>query len=349
MEYYGNNDWRDYLRRQNELAHFGIPKRSGRFPWGSGDNPYHHGSDAPGGKRKKKLQDFTPADNRRIGRATMRYGIVGGLASMHNIKKEGYNPPSKESEYTEVEQDRLARASNSLGAITARYIAGLPGQWAVEDLEKRKIEKDKKLLGDKYKQFSEYSDEQLKRMEEAHNKPHGEERREWYRVMKENSKAIDAARKEARAEQKEAAAKEKQEIAEKQPSREVLRDLKELGAPLSQFDKESIKTINAMYKELGPSFGKEFVGQVYLGKVPGEASGKRNPFAEDHKSRPLSGVQKEKMEKAKSKDVWDLNFMETMQNSKVFWDNDRPKLYEAYEEYLRDPIGFQEDKYKKYT
>lgn len=54
MEYYGNNDWRDYLRRQNELAHFGIPKRSGRYPWGSGENPYHHGSDAPG-RRKRKI------------------------------------------------------------------------------------------------------------------------------------------------------------------------------------------------------------------------------------------------------------------------------------------------------
>ncbi len=55
MEYYGNNDWRDYLRRQNDLMHFGIPKRSGRYPWGSGENPYHHGADAPGGKKQSKL------------------------------------------------------------------------------------------------------------------------------------------------------------------------------------------------------------------------------------------------------------------------------------------------------
>lgn len=51
MEYYGNNDWRDYLRRQNELMHFGIPKRSGRYPWGSGEDPYHHGADAPGSRK----------------------------------------------------------------------------------------------------------------------------------------------------------------------------------------------------------------------------------------------------------------------------------------------------------
>ena len=26
----------------NELYHYGMPRRSGRFPWGSGDNPYQH-------------------------------------------------------------------------------------------------------------------------------------------------------------------------------------------------------------------------------------------------------------------------------------------------------------------
>ncbi len=27
-----------------ELLHYGMPKRSGRYPWGSGDDPYQHGS-----------------------------------------------------------------------------------------------------------------------------------------------------------------------------------------------------------------------------------------------------------------------------------------------------------------
>lgn len=50
MKYYGNNDWRIYLHRQNELSHFGIPRKSGRYPWGSGENPYHHGASAPKSK-----------------------------------------------------------------------------------------------------------------------------------------------------------------------------------------------------------------------------------------------------------------------------------------------------------
>ena len=29
---------------ENELLHYGMPRRSGRYPWGSGDDPYQHGS-----------------------------------------------------------------------------------------------------------------------------------------------------------------------------------------------------------------------------------------------------------------------------------------------------------------
>lgn len=27
------------------LMHYGMPRRSGRYPWGSGDNPYQHSGD----------------------------------------------------------------------------------------------------------------------------------------------------------------------------------------------------------------------------------------------------------------------------------------------------------------
>ena len=29
------------------LAHYGTPRHSGRYPWGSGENPYHHGQSVP--------------------------------------------------------------------------------------------------------------------------------------------------------------------------------------------------------------------------------------------------------------------------------------------------------------
>ena len=37
-----------------ELYHYGVPKRSGRYKWGSGKNPYHHGDSLPK-KIKNKL------------------------------------------------------------------------------------------------------------------------------------------------------------------------------------------------------------------------------------------------------------------------------------------------------
>lgn len=33
------------------LEHYGIARRSGRYPWGSGEDPYHHGASAPGGRK----------------------------------------------------------------------------------------------------------------------------------------------------------------------------------------------------------------------------------------------------------------------------------------------------------
>lgn len=35
-------DYYEILDEQEYLAHYGMPRRSGRYPWGSGDNPYQH-------------------------------------------------------------------------------------------------------------------------------------------------------------------------------------------------------------------------------------------------------------------------------------------------------------------
>ena len=31
--------------RRDELMHYGMPRRSGRYPWGSGEDPYQHSGD----------------------------------------------------------------------------------------------------------------------------------------------------------------------------------------------------------------------------------------------------------------------------------------------------------------
>ena len=35
----------DVCNRIDELMHYGTPRHSGRYPWGSGDNPYQHSGD----------------------------------------------------------------------------------------------------------------------------------------------------------------------------------------------------------------------------------------------------------------------------------------------------------------
>ena len=39
------------------LEHYGVPRKSGRYPWGSGENPYHHGASSPFGRLKAKSRE----------------------------------------------------------------------------------------------------------------------------------------------------------------------------------------------------------------------------------------------------------------------------------------------------
>lgn len=52
----------EYLESDEYLAHYGMPKRSGRYPYGSGDNPYQHCDDFLGRVNELKKSDFTFTD-----------------------------------------------------------------------------------------------------------------------------------------------------------------------------------------------------------------------------------------------------------------------------------------------
>jgi DNA-binding CsgD family transcriptional regulator len=45
-----------------ELMHIGMPRRSGRYPWGSGDNPYQHSIDFIGRVEEMRKNNFTYTD-----------------------------------------------------------------------------------------------------------------------------------------------------------------------------------------------------------------------------------------------------------------------------------------------
>ena len=44
---------------EDELAHYGMPRRSGRYPWGSGEDPYQHGRDFLGRIEELKKNGWT--------------------------------------------------------------------------------------------------------------------------------------------------------------------------------------------------------------------------------------------------------------------------------------------------
>ena len=50
----------------DELYHYGMPRRSGRYKWGSGKDTYHHGADGAGKKAKADYKE-AKKKKKRIG------------------------------------------------------------------------------------------------------------------------------------------------------------------------------------------------------------------------------------------------------------------------------------------
>lgn len=71
---------------EDYLMHYGIPKRSGRYKWGSGKNPYHHGQSLPIGFTKKgRLERYTK--KKKIAESTVR--------QLGKVQKEYDQNPTK--------------------------------------------------------------------------------------------------------------------------------------------------------------------------------------------------------------------------------------------------------------
>ena len=46
------------------LAHYGMPRRSGRYPWGSGEDPYQRSKDFLGRVEEMRKSGFTYTDEK---------------------------------------------------------------------------------------------------------------------------------------------------------------------------------------------------------------------------------------------------------------------------------------------
>ena len=65
----------------DELMHYGMPRRSGRYPWGSGDNPYQHSGDFLSRAEELKKQGLSETEiAKAMGLTTTQYRTQKALA-----------------------------------------------------------------------------------------------------------------------------------------------------------------------------------------------------------------------------------------------------------------------------
>lgn len=69
---------------EDSLMHYGIPRRSGRYPWGSGDDPYQHSRDFLGRIEELKKNGWTETPEniqKEFGMTTTQYRSEKGIAN----------------------------------------------------------------------------------------------------------------------------------------------------------------------------------------------------------------------------------------------------------------------------
>lgn len=75
LSYYGCGSDEEYIE------HYGMPKRSGRYPWGSGENPYQHSGDFLSRANELKKQGLSETDiAKSMGLTTTQYRTQKSLA-----------------------------------------------------------------------------------------------------------------------------------------------------------------------------------------------------------------------------------------------------------------------------
>lgn len=79
----------DGLNSGEELEHYGIPRKSGRYPWGSGENPYHHGAASPGGRNGGEKFHLTDKQKKAIKTGAIAAGVALAAVGTVYLAKSG--------------------------------------------------------------------------------------------------------------------------------------------------------------------------------------------------------------------------------------------------------------------
>lgn len=131
-----------YYEENEELYHYGMPRRSGRYPWGSGDNPYQHSGDfkarvdelkkegltekeiakqmnilsdsgEPSVTRLRILTTIAKNESRQLKVATAKTLIGDGMSISEVGRKMGINESTVRSLLKESSEVRMNQAKNT--------------------------------------------------------------------------------------------------------------------------------------------------------------------------------------------------------------------------------------------
>ena len=119
-EYYGISD-----TLGEELEHYGMPRRSGRYPYGSGENPYQHGSDFLARIKEKKDSNFSWTDPKTGEKYTGEKAIYKEMGLTSSEYRRQVSWANYEKRLDQVQTAKSLK-SDGLGATEIGRKMGLP-------------------------------------------------------------------------------------------------------------------------------------------------------------------------------------------------------------------------------
>ena len=131
MTNYSADDVRDFLVDNQELlndhlGHYGLPRRSGRYKWGSGKDPYQ----STGGKRsfKKAASAGERYIKSKLGSSKRAQKKAAKAREKEENKKAKKNKYRNEKAYVKSLSDEELRKINSRDQMESQYLKNHPQQ-----------------------------------------------------------------------------------------------------------------------------------------------------------------------------------------------------------------------------
>ena len=129
MANYSANDVRDFLVNNQELLndhleHYGLPRRSGRYKWGSGKDPYQ----STGGKRSFKKTALAGERYIKSKLAKKKAAKAREKEENEKAKEQRKNKYRNEKAYVKSLSDEELRKINTRDKMESQYLQNHPQQ-----------------------------------------------------------------------------------------------------------------------------------------------------------------------------------------------------------------------------